>query len=280
MSGYVSLNGKLIPSEAPIFTVANRSFRYGDSLFETIKCAHGMPLFLEGHLQRLYSGMEFLNFDWSDQLLKSVINEEIIRLLVRNRHKDGARVRLTVYRADGGRYTPETNEINVLIESDSDANEFYLNKEGKTIAIFDEVFKPIDAFNSMKSANALLFVKAGLAKKKHQVDEMIILNSKGLVCETISSNLFLVIHNRLITPPLTEGCLPGTMRQNILALAPNLGLEVLETPVGVNAFEQAEEVFYSNAISGVSWVLGYEKKRYFHKVSAKIIEELNQVISQ
>lgn len=280
MSGYVSLNGKLIPSDAPILTVANRSFRYGDSLFETIKCINGMPLFLEGHLQRLYAGMEFLEYEWSDQLLKSVINEEMMRLLVRNRHKDGARVRLTVFRTDGGLYTPTSNVINVLIESDSHDNQFELNKEGKTIAIFDEVFKPIDAFNSIKSANALLFVKAGLAKKKHQVDEMIILNSKGLVCETTSSNLFLVIHNRLITPPLSEGCLPGTMRQNILALAPTLELEVLETPVGVNAFEQAEEVFYSNAISGVSWVLGYEKKRYFHKISAKIIEELNRVITQ
>lgn len=278
MSGYISLNGKLIPSDAPIFTVANRSFRYGDSLFETIKCVNGIPLFLEAHLQRLYAGMEFLGYEWNDQLLKSILNEEIIRLLVRNRHKDGARVRLTVYRKDGGYYSPETNEINVLIESEIGANTYELNKEGKKIAIFDEVFKPLDAFNSIKSANALLFVKAGIAKKKQKVDEMILLNAKGLVCETNSSNIFLVIHNRLITPPLSEGCLPGTMRQNILALAPSLGLEVLETPVGVNAFEQAEEVFYSNAISGVSWVLGFDKKRYFHKISAKITEELNQLV--
>lgn len=278
MSGYISLNGKLIPSESPVFTVANRSFRYGDSLFETIKCVHGMPLFLEAHLQRLYAGMEVLGYDWNDQLLKTVINEEIIRLLVRNRHREGARVRLTVFRNDGGFYTPETNEVTVLLESMVGSNKYELNKEGKTLAIYDELFKPIGTFNALKSANALLFVKAGIAKKAKGVDEMVILNSKGLVCETVSSNIFMVIHNRLITPPLSEGCLPGTMRQNILALAPALNLEVLETPVGVNAFEQAEEVFYSNAIEGVSWVLGYEKKRYFHKISAKIITELNAAI--
>lgn len=278
MSGYISLNGKLIPAESPVFTVANRSFRYGDSLFETIKCVHGMPLFLEAHLQRLYAGMEVLSYDWNDQLLKTVINEEIIRLLVRNRHREGARVRLTVFRNDGGFYTPETNEVTVLLESMVGSNKYELNKEGKTLAIYDELFKPMGTFNSLKSANALLFVKAGIAKKAKGVDEMVILNSKGLVCETVSSNIFMVIHNRLITPPLSEGCLPGTMRQNILALAPALNLEVLETPVGVNAFEQAEEVFYSNAIEGVSWVLGYEKKRYFHKISAKIITELNAAI--
>ncbi len=278
MSGYVSLNGKLIPSDTPVFTVANRGFRYGDALFETIKCVHGMPLFLESHLQRLYGGMELLGYEWNDQLLKTVINEEIIRLLLRNRHKEGARVRLTIFRNEGGLYTPQTNEISLLLESDLSGNKYELNKEGKTIAIYDEIFKPISAFNSLKSANALLFVKAGMAKKAKGVDEMVILNSKGLVCETVSSNIFLVIHNRLITPPLSEGCLPGTMRQNILALAPSLGLEVMETPVGVNAFEQAEEVFYSNAINGVVWVLGYEKKRYFHKISEKIINQLNQAI--
>jgi branched-chain amino acid aminotransferase len=275
MSGYISLNGKLLPSGSPVFNIENRSFRYGDSLFETIKCVDGTPLFLEAHLQRLYSGMEVFEYEWNDQLLKTLINEEIKRVLVRNRHKDGARVRLTVFRNDGGLYTPETNAISVLIESETAPNKYELNKDGKTLGIYQDFFKPIHAFNAHKSANALLFVKAGLSKKKSGFDDLVILNSKGLLCETISSNIFMVIHNRLITPPLSEGCLPGIMRQNILALAPSIGLEVLETPVGVNAFEQAEEVFTSNAINGVNWVLGYEKKRYFHKISAQIISQLN-----
>ena len=278
MSGYISLNGKLHPSDAPIFTGSNRSFRYGDSLFETIKCVNGTPLFLESHLQRLYAGMEFLGYEWNDLLLKTVINEEIKRLLIRNRHKDGARVRLCIFRNDGGFYTPETNEVSILIESELSSNAYQLNPNGKTIGIYDELHKPIHSFNSLKSANALLFIKAGIFKKQKGLDELVILNSKGLVCETVSSNIFLIIHNRLITPPLSEGCLPGVMRQNILALASIIGLEVLETPIGVNAFEQAEEVFVSNAISGVEWIIGFEQKRYFHKVSAKIIEELNKAI--
>ncbi|MFT5876705.1 MAG: branched-chain amino acid aminotransferase [Salibacteraceae bacterium] len=279
MSGYISLNGKLHPFDTPILTIANRGFRYGDALFETIKCVNGIPLFLEAHLQRLYAGLEALEYNWNDQLLKTLINEEIQRLLIRNRHKEGARVRVTVFRNNGGYYSPTTNDISILLESESSPNGYTLNKDGSTIGIYDELFKPIHAFNALKSANALLFVKAGIAKTKVGLDDLIILNSKGLICETISSNIFMVIHNRLITPPLSEGCLPGIMRQNILALAPTLGVEVLETPVGVNAFEQAEEVFTSNSISGVNWVRGYGKKRYFHKVSEKIINELNRVIT-
>ena len=279
MSGYISLNGKLLQFDSPVFTAENRSFRYGDSLFETVKCVDGIPLFLESHLQRLYAGMEVLEYEWNDQLLKTVLNEEIKRLLIRNRLKEGARLRITVFRNDGGFYTPETNHVSVLLETTPDINNYVLNKDGISLGVFEEIFKPIHTFNSLKSANGLLFVKAGLAKSKKQVDDLIILNSKGLVCETISSNIFMIIHNRLVTPPLSEGCLPGTMRQNILALAPTLGLEVLETPVGINALEQAEEVFISNSINGVKWVMGYENKRYFHKVSAKIIDALNNAIS-
>jgi branched-chain amino acid aminotransferase len=280
MSGYISLNGKLLQFDSPVFTAENRSFRYGDSLFETVKCVNGIPLFLESHLQRLYAGMEVLEYEWNDQLLKTVLNEEIKRLLIRNRLKEGARLRITVFRNDGGFYTPETNHVSILLETTPDINNYVLNKDGISLGVFEEIFKPIHTFNSLKSANGLLFVKAGLAKTKKQVDDLIILNSKGLVCETISSNIFMIIHNRLVTPPLSEGCLPGTMRQNILALAPSLGLEVLETPVGINALEQAEEVFISNSINGVKWVMGYESKRYFHKVSAKIIEALNTAISR
>ena len=279
MSTYISLNGKLHQSDAPLFTVNNRSFRYGDALFETIKCINGTPLFLEAHLQRLYAGMEVLDYDWNDQLLKSVINEDAKRLLARNRFNEGARLRITVFRNEGGLFTPSTNEVSVLLETWLDVNEYQLNTAGFSLGVFEEIFKPIHAFSSLKSANALLFVKAGIAKTKQQVDDVIILNSKGLVCETVSSNIFMVIHNRLVTPPLSEGCLPGTMRQNVLALADTLGMEVLETPIGINALEQAEEVFTTNAITGAQWIKGYEQKRYFHKVSERIIAELNKAVN-
>lgn len=89
----------------------------------------------------------------------------------------------------------------------------------------------------------------------------------------------MVINNQVVTPPLSEGCLPGVMRQNILALAPSLGFEVIEAPLGVNTFAQAQESFTSNAISGVNWVIGYGQKRYFHKVSDKINLALNNAIN-
>lgn len=278
MSLYLSLNGKLHQSDAPMFSANNRGFKYGDALFETIKCVNGTPLFLGAHLKRLYAGMDLLEFEWNDLLHKSVLNEDAQRLLSRNRLNEGARLRITVFRNDGGFYTPKNNLVSILLETWPSQNKFELNPEGLKIGIFEDFFKPIHPLSSLKSANALLYVKAGLTKIKQNVDELIILNSKGLVCETISSNIFMVIHNRLVTPPLSEGCLPGIMRQNVLTIANSLGIEILETPVGINALEQAEEVFITNSITGAQWVKGYQQKRYFHKVSERINNELNKVI--
>lgn len=278
MSTYVSLNGKFHPSDQPIFTAENRAFKYGDALFETIKCINEEPVFLEQHLQRLYGAMELLQFEWTDLLLKTVVYEEIKRLLTRNRHKNGARLRLTVFRNEGGLYTPITNKVSVLIESTESPNKYHLNNEGLSLGVCQTITKPIHSLGSVKSANALIYTLAGIEKNKQKVDEIILLNTKGLVCETLSSNLFLVIHNRLVTPPLSEGCLPGIMRQNVLTIAKNIGMEVLETPVGINAFEQAEEVFITNAICGAQWIMGYEQKRYFHKISERINLELNKAV--
>ena len=278
MSTYLSLNGKFHQTDTLLLPVQNRGFRYGDALFETVKCVNGTPIFLHAHLQRLYSGMKTLGFEWNDLLLKTVVNDEAIRLLNRNRFTEGARLRITVFRDGGGLYTPETNEVSVLLETYPDDNGFQLNANGISLGVFEEFLKPIHPFSGLKSANALLFVRAGISKLNQGVDDVIILNSKGLICETISSNIFLVIHNRLVTPPLSEGCLPGVMRQNVLSIAQDIGLEILETPVGLNALEQAEEVFLSNAIKGVQWVKGFKQKRYFHKISEHIISELNKAV--
>lgn len=133
MSTYISVNTKILPADKPVFTVNNRSFRYGDSLFETIKCVDGTPLLLEAHLQRITTGMQILEFEPAPQLTTAILNDQIKQLLVKNKHTKGARVRLTVFRNAGGLYTPETNIVSVLIESQVSSNAYEINKEGLTL---------------------------------------------------------------------------------------------------------------------------------------------------
>ncbi|HTM99809.1 MAG TPA: aminotransferase class IV, partial [Pedobacter sp.] len=121
-----------------------------------------------------------------------------------------------------------------------------------------------------KTSNALLYVMAGLYQKQHRLDEAIILNQNGFLCESTSSNVFVVYDNQIYTPALSEGCVAGVMRSVILKIAKMNDIQVIEAQISPEILKQADEVFVTNASSGVRWVMGYGKKRYFNEMAKTI----------
>lgn len=106
---YIWINGDMTNSETPVLGVNNRSFLYGDGLFETIHAFGTQGRNLNLHLSRLKRGMEVLNIEIPPYLDESMLSKEITRLLNKNRIFESARVRLTVFRNHGGKYIPENN---------------------------------------------------------------------------------------------------------------------------------------------------------------------------
>jgi branched-chain amino acid aminotransferase len=254
----------------------NRAFRYGDALFETIRCLGTQPCFLDLHYDRLIKGMKILKMDVPNNF-RQIIGTTIEKLLNKNRIFKGARIRLTVFRDDGGLYTPDTNSISWLMESDSVATEkFSLEPKGLTIDIYDDIHKPVNQLSNLKTTNALIYVLAGIHKKENKLDECFILNQFGRITESISSNIFIVKEKTIITPALTEGCIEGTMRQLIIDIARGNGYEIMEKGVLEKYLVEAEEVFLTNAIQGIKWVSAYKDRRYFNFSSRKLIAALNE----
>jgi branched-chain amino acid aminotransferase len=218
-----------------------------------------------------------MQFDLPSSFSFTFLQNEIRRLVQKTRYFKGSRIRLSLFRNDGGYYAPVTNQCSYLIDQmplpDTD---YQLNRQGLVVDIFDEIKKPVNLLAGIKSANALLFVLAGVYKNKMQLDDCLMLNEKGYIIESISSNLFLYGNNTLVTPPLGDGCLPGIMRSVILDIAQKEGIEVEQTSIDFEDLEQAKEVFLSNAVSGIRWVLGYRSKRYFNQLSKNLIDKINK----
>lgn len=271
----VLYNQQFITADQPLLTASNRAFRYGDGLFETIKVIDGKPQFLAHHLQRLFKGMDLLGMEMHDWLHLHVIENSIFELLAENQIKNGGRIRLSVFRKDGGLYAPSTNEVNVLMEATEGTNEYAFNEKGKSLGVYQRFQKPLNALSSIKSASALFYVLAAQAAKASTFDDLILLNQHGNLCETTASNLFLVINKTLVTPAIQQGILPGIMREQILSIAHRNGIETREISLTLSDLELAEEVFTTNSISGVQWVKAYDKKRYFNTVSKKLCGWLN-----
>lgn len=260
--------------------INNRAFKYGDAVFETIKYAHGQLRFWEDHYFRLMSSMRILRMeipmDFSPEILEERVQETI---LANHAEHTAHRVRITVFRAGGGYYTPETNTIDYLIEVERWPHHAYeLNTNGLAIDLYKDFYKQKSLLSNLKTANAMLYVLAGIYKSENGFDECILLNDDKHVVEAISSNLFMVKNDVLYTPALNTGCLKGIMRKQIIALAAKLKIAVHEENFSPFELQKADELWLTNALHGIQWVGNYRKKHYGNALAIRFTEALNQSI--
>lgn len=272
----VNYNGAVLPDTQPIFKAGNRAFRYGDGLFESIRVFDGKMPFFERHWQRLSGGLAFLKLDIPDFYSPFFFQNEIEKL---TQNQGNWRIRLTVWRSGGGLYTPETNQPAFLVEANPlPTNNFTLNENGLNIGIFQQVQLPLQPLQSFKSIAALPYVLASIFKKENNLDDCLMLNTKGRLACGSSSNIFMVKNGELLTPPLSEGCMAGTMRAMLLDLASQLGIKAQELPLTTDMMYEMDEIFLTNAIQGIRWVRQVEgsDKQFSNELANGLVKALNQ----
>ena len=274
----ININGKIQSDDQPVIKVKNRAFRYGDSLFESIRIVNGELCNFNQHYQRLLQGMQTLQMSLNPNLKPGSLFNETRKLIAENDIQQGGRVRITVFRDGGGYYTPESNESAFLIEAERLPDNYYkLNEEGLSIDTFIKIKKcASSSLSALKSGNALLYVMAALYKKENNLGECILVNECNRLCEAISANIFIYKNGTLYTPELAEGCLPGVMRWQVMQLGKEKGLNVVEGTYVPTNLLQADEVFLTNSIKGIQWVMTYKQKRYYNNISTMMTEMLNQ----
>ncbi len=277
---YSILNGKLVDADAKILTAQNRGFKYGDGVFETIRIVGGMPFNVENHVSRMLNGMRIIKMNVPKHYTTSYFEELIEQLSKSNRIMEGGRARITVFREGSGAFIPESNDVRFLISVEAyDHNGFTLNKDGLNIGLYQEYQKTVDRLSVFKTCNSLPYILAGVYAKENNYDDVLILNSKGSIIEAVSSNIFIVSNGVLYTPSLDDGCVGGTMRMNVINCAIANGIKVYECSLSPQNLLAADEIFLTNAISGINWVSGYKTKRYFHSVAGEMIRLVNASIS-
>ncbi len=175
-------------------------------------------------------------------------------------------------------YTPSTNSVSIAIQATPlDQNFYPINPKGFVIDLYTELRKPINFLAPIKSCNSLIYIMAAQYKQKQKVDDCILINDQNRIVEAISSNVFIVKGDTILTPSLEEGCIAGVMRNIVIDLARRNGFDVIDKKgLEVETLLGADEVFLTNAISGIQWVVGLQQKRYFGLVSRKLSLELNR----
>jgi branched-chain amino acid aminotransferase len=278
---YCIYNGHLISLYEPAISFTNRAFRYGDSLFESMLFSNGKIMFITDHVKRLKLSMTTLRMNVPADFNSANIEQLILQLIEHNNIKNDARIRLTVFRNEGGFYTPETNDISFLIEvKQLDTVGYNLNKKGLWVDIYAEIKKQITKISNLKTGSALLYVMAGLTKTSLRLDDCLLVNENGHIIESVNSNVFVIKNGTLYTSPITDGCIDGVMRKQILAIAAQNKILAFEQSITVHTLTDGDEVFLTNAISGIQWVGQFKNKFYTNQRTVFFVEKLNELLQQ
>jgi len=254
-----------------VVTPASRGLRYGDGVFETMRFRNGKLELADLHFARLWKGLELLQFQFPVHFTPELIEEQINALLKKNRHEPCARIRLTVFRGDGGLYDPVNHAPNYLLETwplNDDGDQ--LNANGLILGVYDAVRKPTGPLSNLKHNNHLPYVLAALHAKKQQWNDAVLLNPNDRICDTTLANLFIVKNETIITPTLPEGCIAGVVREHLLRQLPALGFAVKESPLEIKDLMEADELFVTNSIHPLRWVQRFVEKKYGNSFTQKI----------
>ncbi|UEG48944.1 aminotransferase class IV [Ferruginibacter lapsinanis] len=279
MSIFFYHNGKFYSEGTLIVGAENRGLRYGDGLFETMKIINGKIIAEDDHLARLWAGMKVLQFDVPKHFTPDKVLEAIIALAKKNNHLNAARVRLTVYRGDGGLFDAVSHQPDYIIQTWAlpESNGQW-NSNGLVLGIYTDVKKSCDILSNLKHNNYLPYIMAALHAKKEKWNDAVVLNTFGRVCETTIANIFIIKENRIFTPSLKEGCVAGVFRRTFLRNVAAAGYAVIEKEITTDELQNADEVFLTNSIYNIRWVQRIGDKEFLNTVTQKIYSDISSTI--
>lgn len=276
MNHYIHYNGQLMPAGTPLVAATNRGLRYGDGLFETLRVIDGRIILAGLHFERLFHGLELLRFQPAPELTAGSLEQAILELCRKMDIERAARVRLNMVRGSGGLLDPEDLHPRLIIEAwpvDIPQNIPY---NGLVVDIFDAARKHYDLLSGIKSNNYLPYALAALYAKERQLQECLLLNTEGRICDATIANVFWVKDGELFTPPLTEGGIAGVMRKYLLARSAGGPYPIREALLTPDMLENLDELFLTNAIQGIKWVARYRDTHYTNTVSSAVFQQYIQ----
>ncbi|NNK75287.1 MAG: aminotransferase class IV [Maribacter sp.] len=276
----INFDGKLLTKDVDFLNQENRGLCYGDSLFETIRVVNGKLFFWEEHYLRLMASMRILRMEIPMNFTMEYLEDIITNTIKANDlEKQPVRVRLTVFRKQGGLYTPDTNSVSFIINVTELQTPFFIIEDTDyEVALFKDFYVNPDMLSTLKTNNRILNVVGGIFAKENKYDNCLLLNTNKSVVEALNGNLFLVKGSVIKTPPLSDGCLNGIIRNKLIAMLAKIeDFTFIEESISPIELQKADELFISNAIVGIKPIIKYRKKNFGNTVSKNLLGKLNAI---
>lgn len=251
---FAFLNGTILPEAEALVPVSDRGFLLGDGLFETVRVANGRPLLFSRHLDRLARGADFLKIKLPFAPAEMQV---FARHLCEKNQLPKAVLRLTLTRGSGKRgYS--------IAGADSPTLAMTLHPlppawPDCTLVTSSLRVPAGDVLAAFKTTNKILNVLARAEAEEKGAHEALLLNTRGEVTETAGGNIFWISGDKVCTPPLESGALPGVTRAVVLEVCASLGLLVKHV-VMPEQLRAADAIFTTQSVLGIVPVAVFDQQ--------------------
>jgi branched-chain amino acid aminotransferase len=236
----VWINGELLPDNEARVSVFDHGLVVGDGIFETVKVADGQPFALTRHLARLANSAAGLGLPAPDL---DQIRAAAMAVIAASPRMPLARMRITVTAGTGPlgseRGKSSVTAVVALAEQRAPA-------EFADVAVVPWRRNEMGALTGLKTTSYAENVRALSYAAEHEAGEAIFANTAGILCEGTGSNIFVAVEGRLLTPPLSAGCLAGVTRALVLEW-----VGAVEEDLPIDRLTDADEAFLTGTTRDV-----------------------------
>jgi branched-chain amino acid aminotransferase len=280
----VYIDGTYCPKSEAKISVYDHGLLYGDGVFEGIRSYDGVVFRLKEHIDRLYNSAKAIMLEIP--LSKEEMIEAMLVTLRKNDLKN-AYIRLLVTRGVGdlGLDPRKCPKPSVIIITEPLLQLYSIEKREKGLSMIISWVRrdPVDATtHEIKSLNYLNSILSKIEANNLGVDEALILDHRGFICEATGENLFMVKGKVIVTPPQSSGSLPGVTARAVGELIQKLGFTLVEREITPAELYGADEAFLSGTAAEIMPVREVNKRTIgsgrMGPVTRKLLEEFNKVV--
>src|SRR3954449_2737300 len=233
------VNGEVVPADRPVVLAHDHGLVVGDGVFETCEVKDGVVFALTRHLRRLHDSARGLGLEIDDALIRSGVQAVLAD------RPESARLRITVtggpspYGSERGAGPPTVIVATAAMHAWPPTTD---------VAVVPWVRNERAATAGLKTTSYADNVVALAWAKARGADEAIFANTRGELCEGTGSNVFVAQDGKLVTPPLTSGCLGGITRELLLEWMPG---DIEERALPIAALAESAEAFITSTTRSV-----------------------------
>jgi len=223
------------------FDLRDRGLLLADGVFDTSLIVNGTMILRESHLERLVHDAAALDITIDHQRINDLLDKTLI-----STHNGAMRITVTSGPSEKWDWTSQAVDPTIILSlSPLSTNHQFQPIWLQTSRIRRNSTSPTSRHKTLAYTDHITALKIARTAGYH---DALFLNHRENVCCATTGNLFFKFDDLWVTPPISDGVLPGVMRQWIIQNAPSIGLKVVERQIVENELLFAESAFMTNSV--------------------------------